>query len=272
MDPVVLAFRVLRAGFEMIATVVVIIIRILQFLFFFWRSHHKTPLEFPLSARFEHTHIVAGSGHGKTQLLQQLILYDLTGVKSGQASIIVIDSQGDMLKNILSLAEVGKMQDRLVLIDPVIDIQNPPALNLFDLGLKRLDRYDEIEQEKLINGAIALYEYVFGALLGAELTNRQGVIFRYLARLMMTVPGANIYTLMEFMDKPNSVRPHLDKLDRSARYFFETQFFSPDFDTTRHQIMTRLWGVLSNRTLEKMLDNEQNKVDLFEAMNKGTSF
>lgn len=270
MDPVVLAFRVLRAGFEMIATVVVIIIRILQFLFFFWRSHHKTPLEFPLSARFEHTHIVGGSGHGKTQLLQQLILNDLDGVKSGQASIIVIDSQGDMLKNILSLSAVGQMQDRLVLIDPVIDIQNPPALNLFDLGLKRLDRYDEIEQEKLINGAIALYEYVFGALLGAELTNRQGVIFRYLARLMMTVPGANIYTLMEFMDKPNSVRPHLDKLDRSARYFFETQFFSPDFDTTRHQIMTRLWGVLSNRTLEKMLDKQQNRVDLFDAMNKGS--
>jgi hypothetical protein len=270
MDPFTAMLRVLEAMFWVAAGMFAIVYRIVRFLFFFWRAHHKTPLEFPLSARFEHTHIVGGSGHGKTQLLQQLILNDLDGVKSGQASIIVIDSQGDMLKNILSLSQVGKMQDRLVLIDPVIDIQNPPALNLFDLGLKRLGRYDEIEQEKLINGAIALYEYVFGALLGAELTNRQGVIFRYLARLMMTVPGANIYTLMEFMDKPNSVRPHLDKLDRSARYFFETQFFSPDFDTTRHQILTRLWGVLSNRTLERMLDNEQNKVDLFEAMNKGS--
>jgi hypothetical protein len=156
MDPFAAMLRFLEAMFWVAAGMFAIVYRIVRFLFFFWRAHHKTPLEFPLSARFEHTHIVAGSGHGKTQLLQQLILNDLDGVKSGQASIIVIDSQGDMLKNILSLAEVGKMQDRLVLIDPVIDIQNPPALNLFDLGLKRLDRYDEIEQEKLINGAIAL--------------------------------------------------------------------------------------------------------------------
>jgi hypothetical protein len=100
------------------------------------------------------------------------------------------------------------------------------------------------------------------------LTNRQGVIFRYLARLMMTVPSANIYTLMEFMDRPDTVRPHLAKLDRSARYFFETQ--SPEFDSTRRQILTRLWGVLSNSALERMLGNPRNKVDLFDAMNRGS--
>jgi hypothetical protein len=54
----------------------------------------------------------------------------------------------------------------------------------------------------LVNGAISLYEYVFGALLGAELTARQGVIFRYLARLMMVVPGATIHTLMDFRVVP----------------------------------------------------------------------
>jgi hypothetical protein len=53
-----------------------------------------------------------------------------------------------------------------------MDIQNPPVLNLFDFGLERIGRYTQVEREKLINGAIALYEYVFGALLGAELTNR----------------------------------------------------------------------------------------------------
>src|SRR5215217_3735373 len=51
-------------------------------------------------------------------------------------------------------------------------------------------------------GSVSLYEYVFGALLGAELTQKQGVIFRYLARLMMVVPGANLQTLMDFMEEP----------------------------------------------------------------------
>ena len=156
-----------------------------------------------------------------------------------------------------------------MLIDPN-DVEHPPALNLFDFGLDRLERYSAVEREKLINGAIALYEYLFGALLGAELTQRQGVIFRYLARLMMTVPGATIHTLREFMEDPEAVRPHLDKLDATSRHFFRSQFFSPSFNDTRQQILTRLWGVLSNSVLERMFSNERNKLDLFDAMNRGS--
>jgi hypothetical protein len=116
----------------------------------------QTPVPFsiPLQARFEHMHIVGGSGHGKTQLLQHLLLHDLDQLKAGKGSIIVIDSQGDMLKNVLSLRSVGEMVDRLVIIDPN-DIEFPPALNLFDFGLERLTRYNAVEREKLINGAIA---------------------------------------------------------------------------------------------------------------------
>jgi uncharacterized membrane protein len=41
--------------------------------FYAWR--HKQMEVIPLEAHFAHTLIVAGTGHGKTQLLQQLILY-----------------------------------------------------------------------------------------------------------------------------------------------------------------------------------------------------
>jgi hypothetical protein len=236
----------------------------------------QTPLPFsiPLQARFEHMHIVGGSGHGKTQLLQHLILHDLEKLAEGRGSIVVIDSQGDMIKTITHLAgfapsAYGSFSDRLVLIDPN-DIEYPPCLNLFDFGLERLERYGSVERERLINGAIALYEYLFGALLGADLTQRQGVIFRFLARLMMTVPGATIHTFMQFMEDPEVTRPHLSKLDPVSRRFFETQFFSKTFNDTRQQILTRLWGVLSNSVLERMFANERNKLDLFEAMNRGS--
>src|SRR4051812_9058114 len=170
---------------------------------------------------------------------------------------------------VLGIADLANVSDRIVLIDPN-DIEYPPCLNLFDFGLDRVTRYSPVEREKLINGAIALYEYLFGALLGADLTQRQGVIFRYLARLMMTVPGATIHTLMQFMEEPDAVQPHLDKLDATSRHFFRSQFFSPSFNDTRQQILTRLWGVLSNRVLERMFSNERNKLDLFDAMNRGS--
>jgi hypothetical protein len=169
----------------------------------------------------------------------------------------------------LSPERDGSLAERVVLIDPN-DVEHPPALNLFDFGLDRLERYSAVEREKLINGAIALYEYMFGALLGAELTQRQGVIFRYLARLMMVVPGATIHTLREFMEEPEATRPYLNKLDATSRHFFESQFFSGAFDDTRQQILTRLWGVLSNSVLARMFSNPRNKLDLFEAMNRGS--
>ena len=68
----------------------------------------SVPFGMPFSARFEHTHIVGGSGHGKTQLLQQMILKDLDKLAEGKGSVIVIDSQGDLLRNILSLASMSQ--------------------------------------------------------------------------------------------------------------------------------------------------------------------
>jgi hypothetical protein len=129
----------------------------------------KFSFSIPTSSRFEHTHIVGGSGHGKTQLLQNLILSDLALVREGSGSLIVIDSQGDMFRKVSKLRAIGELSDRVVLIDPT-EIFSPPALNLFDFGLDRVDGYPPLEREMLVNGAISLYEYVFGALLGAELT------------------------------------------------------------------------------------------------------
>jgi hypothetical protein len=40
----------------------------------FYRVRNPRPFALPPVARFEHTHIVAGSGHGKTQLMQKLML------------------------------------------------------------------------------------------------------------------------------------------------------------------------------------------------------
>jgi hypothetical protein len=109
----------------------------------------NTPLSFslPVKVRFEHMLVVAGSGHGKTQALQALMLPDLKRVRAGNASLIVIDSQGDMLKNLLRLVCVAEIADRVVLIEPH-DIDYPPALNLFDFGLDRLERYSAVEREK----------------------------------------------------------------------------------------------------------------------------
>jgi type IV secretion system coupling TraD/TrwB family protein len=228
------------------------------------------PITIPLDTRFAHMHILGGSGHGKTQTLQNLILTDLGKIRSGERSVVVIDSQGDLILTILKLKAVGDILDRVVLIYPK-DLKHPPALNLFDFGLDRLGEYADVDREMLLNGAVSLYEYMFGAVLGADLTAKQGVIFGYLARLLLVVPGATIATLIDFLEEPEKVRPYLPQLKHPlTRRFFDAQFFNKSFDETRQQILYRIYDVMKTETIARMFQNPRNKVNIFEAMNRGS--
>ncbi|MGA8148732.1 MAG: hypothetical protein WB870_14365 [Gallionellaceae bacterium] len=240
------------------------------FLDFFYRT---LPFAIPFPARFEHTHIVAGSGHGKTQLLQFLIHHDLVKALEDRRSVVVLDSQGDMIRTIAHLklfdpTDDWSLADRFVLIDPT-DVEHPVGLNMFDFDRARMRSLSVQDREMILNATVETYEYFFGALLGAELTQRQGVIFRYLARLMMEIPDATIHTLLELMMNGEKYRPYMEQLTGTARTFFATQFFDRQFAENKKQITARLWGVLSNTTLERMFSHPKNKVDLFRLTQEG---
>ena len=230
------------------------------------------PFAIPEHARFEHTHIVAGTGHGKTQTLQHLIAHDLARDPADVPSLVVIDSQGDLLSKLSRLdcfdPKHGALADRLVIIDPT-DVEHPPALGLFDLDLARVRGYDARYREQIMNGVIELYDYIFGGLLGAELTQKQSVIFRYLARLMLAIPDATILTLKDVMHDSAPFAHHFDTLDGMAREFFCSEFNDKQFADTKKQILRRLWGVLENPTFERLFSHPRNKLDMFEALNSG---
>jgi len=233
----------------------------------------RVPITIPEATRFEHQHIIAGSGHGKTQTLQHFILHDLDAVAAGEASIIVIDSQSDLINTIAGLdvfAPDGPLADRFVLVDPT-DVEWPVALNLFDFGLDRIDQYSPLDRERLINGVLELYDFVLGSLLDAGMTQKQTVIFRYITRLLLHIPNATIHTFRELLEDGglNKYRPYVDQLTGSARAFFETEFESREFISTRKQVLRRLYGILENQTFERMFSHPKSKLDLFAEMNAG---
>lgn len=230
------------------------------------------PYAIPETVRFEHMHVVAGTGHGKTQTLQHLIMHDLSRPPDKVPSLVIIDSQGDMLSKLSRLKlfdpDDGALADRLVIIDPT-DVEHPPALGLFDIDLERVKGYDARYREQIMNGVIELYDYIFGGLLGAELTQKQSVIFRYLARLMLAIPDATILTLKDVMQDSAPFAHHFDKLDGMARDFFTHEFNDRQFAETKKQILRRLWGVLENPTFERLFSNPRNRLDVFDALNSG---
>lgn len=233
----------------------------------------QVPFVFADRQRYEHMHVIGGSGHGKTQLLQHLIFHDLT--REGPPALIIIDSQGDMLRKIerLDLFAREPLADRLVIIDPE-DVEHPPALNMFDMSNARLANYSRAHREQIEAGVIELYNYVFGAL-AAELTQKQGTAFAFVSRLMLTVPGATIHTLRELMEDeaPSLDRSrfaeHIGRLDLTAQAFFQNQFFTRAFSQTKQQIARRLYGVLQVPAFDRMFSAPTNKLDMFEAIQNG---
>lgn len=233
----------------------------------------QVPFELPPETRFEHHWIVGGTGHGKTQTIQALIATDIMDVFEGKKSVVVIDSQGDLIRNISHLYEFGVGRpwiERLCLIDPT-DIHYPVALNLFDVGMERINRYSPLDRERAINSVLELYDFVLGSLLSAELTQKQSVIFRYITRLMLHIPDATIHTFRELMEPTGyeKYKEHINRLQGTARAFFETEFLSKQFEDTKRQIVRRLWGILENQTFERMFSHPRNKLDIFSEMNAG---
>ena len=228
----------------------------------------RTPFEIPESSRFEHMHIVAGSGHGKTQTLQYFIAKDLEEVARGDKSVVVIDSQGDLINTILKAKTLPPEQ--IVLIDPE-DIGFPVSLNLFSVGQGRLETYNPLERERLTNSIIELYDFVLGSLLSAGMTAKQSVVFRYVTRLMFHIPEATIHTLRELMEPGGTAKyqEHITKLEGTPRRFFETEFDSKEFTNTKTQVLRRLYGVLENQTFERMFTNPDSKFDMFTELNAG---
>lgn len=232
------------------------------------------PIKVPEETWFEHCHVMGGTGHGKTQLLQKLIYENLKSAETSPRSVVVIDSQGDLIDTIAHLEcfdpnNPGGLSDRLIIIDPS-DVEHPPALNLFDANLKRVGGYGPADRERIMAGTIELYEYLFGSVFGAELTQKQGIVFSYLARLMLTIPGATIVTLRDLLEDGEPFRSYMAKLDGSARHFFESEFFDRSFSATKQQLRRRLWGVFANPTLERIFAYPTTKIDLFSALNRGS--
>lgn len=230
------------------------------------------PFSFTDRQRYEHTHIVGGSGHGKTQLLQRLILNDLQ--RSDPPALIIIDSQGEMLRKIERLALFAdKLADKLIIIDPE-DVEHPPALNMFDTNNARLADYSLAHKEQIEAGVIELYNYIFAAI-AAEMTSRQSTAFTFVTRLMLSMGNATIHTLRELMEDPaqnieqSAFAAHIEKLDPTSQAYFRNQFFTRRYSDLRQQIARRLYSVVSVPSFDRMFSSKVNKLDMFDAIQNG---
>jgi hypothetical protein len=148
----------------------------------------------------------------------------------------------------------------------------PLRCNLFDVNRDRIDKLDIGEREEVLAGVLELYDFIFRALLGSELTGKQGLVFRFLAQFMIVIPGATIRTLRALLTDPTPYLHHLDQLDEDARDFLANHFFAddPEYRRTRREVLRRLFQIFSiSPSFGRIFSSDKNAIDFKSAMDSG---
>ena len=230
------------------------------------------PISIPLQTRCSHQWIIGQPGTGKSTLLQHLIFQDLEKVALGEASIVVMESNRDLIKAIegWNVFSPGELLDGKLLSIDLEDVEWPIALNLFDVGFSEIEKLEPRARAALTNTVLALYDYIFGSLFSAEMTSRQNTLFTFTIQLLLKIPGATLDTLIDLMQPKglDNFQKYLPSLGHDARRFFELKFNSTELNRTKSEVLDRLFAVKRNEALSNMFASPKSKLDFFEEMGK----
>jgi hypothetical protein len=208
----------------------------------------SVPIRLPDEARFAGMWVLAPQGRGKTTLLHSMVAQDI----EADASIILMDSKGDLIEPFLRLASI---RDRLVVVGP----DNPVGLNPLDIP------------HQDINKAVDNLEYLFSSLLEFKLTGTQSMLLRAVLRAL--VSSFKQPTLETFRDVlANGVKAYpqqIQSLPPDLRDFFVKEFDTDNIKHRRQEVLQRLRLLLDNDVMKEMLLAPFTTFHISEAMDDG---
>jgi hypothetical protein len=214
---------------------------------------YQVTFEIPPDLRFRHQFLVGSSGSGKTTLLIAQLLEDFKRVERGECSVIVMDSQNELVPNISKLALFGKnqpLEGKLIYLEPK---QYPIASNIFSGDFRA--SYDNAE-------------FFLNSIFKNEITPQMTTMLKYAIQALTVIPDATVSTLKELMSDTGYLKyeKFFLNLDPVVSDWMRHRLYSKDFSVTRIAIHNRLDGFLADSFYRAMFADPHDKLDFFEEL------
>ncbi|MGI9484475.1 MAG: type IV secretory system conjugative DNA transfer family protein [Geminicoccaceae bacterium] len=239
----------------------------------------RLALDLPPSMFQEHGHIMAGIGHGKSVLIQKLVAGWLRYVEAGELSVVVIDSQRDLIRDLSGIKAVtnGPLGARTMLLDG--SATPAPSISPFSRPA-RWAAYGSAHAERIATASTDALIYAISALFGDNaMTPIQTTLLVWALRALAERPNPTIGDLMTLLEvealskgakETDTVTSRKDIKNPATRRFFEELPLNSRSATTASELKTRLYGVMAKPAIARLFDVVGAKVDLFDAMVSGT--
>lgn len=200
------------------------------------------PLKISESSRRRHSFLTGGTGSGKSEALKHLIRHYET--KNTDTCVMVLDPHGKLAREVSRFAE-HKDNDRLVYIDPNLSENHHVVLNPFET--------DDISVSGLETQSAQLMA-AFEQILSGFTLNMESLLLPCLSVLLHR-PESDLSDFVRFMDKKRNAdlihygAEHLPFDEH--RSFFEHQFQSSHYDSTREALRNRFQSLLNIPTIKQ---------------------
>jgi len=225
----------------------------------------------PLEERFKHTYITGQTGSGKSELLKTLIKRD---IENENCSVILFDIHGDLAN---SVSQLVTDKERLIYIDPLLDEDKSPTINLFSITDKSESNIARMSKVILSIIKDVNEDEAFSGTMEDVLANCIPVVLRK--------KDGNFEDLYRFMnDKTNAdlIKLGIDKGTRFEAEFFEDYFKEiiqnpqgtskaapkviSKLTSTKDAVRRRIRKLISDPLFYNLMNGE-DKIDLAKQMN-----
>lgn len=205
----------------------------------------------PDKERQRHTYILAGSGSGKTSLLESFIY---SHCKNIDQSTIIFDLMGKATNSVLKFV---KDSNRVIIVDPYLHPIITPIINPFEFlnedGTTK-ENPSEIEIENRTNAIISAFDIALNLKDGWSI-NMRAVLAPCISTLLRK-GGSDIFELQRFMN--DEINNDLIELGRDSPIeghssFFFKEFNKESYEITRNAISTKLQVFLNDPTFTNLV-------------------